>query len=82
MLKITLAHEAAYNVGYLHRDISDNNVMVVLEDGKPIEGILADWDLALWVKDKNGEWIKEHNWRQRCRTVSTPSSKCVIALKL
>jgi len=82
MLKTALAHEAAYNVGYLHRDISDNNVMVVLEDGKPVKGILADWDLALRVKDENGNWIKEHNRRQRCRTVSTLASKFVITLKL
>ena len=65
-LKTALAHEAAYNVGYLHRDISDNDIMVVLEDGKPVEGILSDWDLALRVKDENGNWVKEHNRRQRC----------------
>ncbi|KAI0091424.1 hypothetical protein BDY19DRAFT_1046438 [Irpex rosettiformis] len=46
------AHENAWDVGILHRDISANNIMRVIdqdvEDDNlvPVKGILNDWDLA------------------------------------
>ena len=38
------AHEGAYKTGILHRDISDNNVLLTEDE----DGILTDWDLA-WI---------------------------------
>ncbi|KAG2012063.1 other/FunK1 protein kinase [Coprinopsis cinerea AmutBmut pab1-1] len=47
-----VAHQKAYECGWLHRDISDNNVLVLeFED----RGVLADWELAIRVKDRNDE---------------------------
>jgi len=46
------------------------------EDGT-FSGILSDWDLAVRVKDENGEFI-ELNRRQRYRTVSSSSLDIVL----
>ncbi|ORX69545.1 hypothetical protein DL89DRAFT_316891 [Linderina pennispora] len=37
----------------LHRDISDSNILVVREEGKPLRGLLMDFDNALDVKKIN-----------------------------
>ncbi|KIM57316.1 hypothetical protein SCLCIDRAFT_89215, partial [Scleroderma citrinum Foug A] len=40
-----LAHEAAYAVGYLHRDLSPGNIIII--GGR---GYLIDWDFAKSTK--------------------------------
>ncbi|KAJ3811507.1 hypothetical protein F5876DRAFT_39503 [Lentinula aff. lateritia] len=37
----------------LHRDISDGNIMVRVKDGKKY-GVLNDWDLAIWLDNRDG----------------------------
>ncbi|KAJ3849331.1 hypothetical protein EV368DRAFT_47500 [Lentinula lateritia] len=37
----------------LHRDISDGNIMVRVKNGKKY-GVLNDWDLAIWVDQRDG----------------------------
>ncbi|KAJ3903050.1 kinase-like domain-containing protein [Lentinula edodes] len=37
----------------LHRDISDGNIMVRVKDGKKY-GVLNDWDLAIWLDERDG----------------------------
>ncbi|KAJ4500872.1 kinase-like domain-containing protein [Lentinula lateritia] len=37
----------------LHRDISDGNIMVRVKDGKKY-GVLNDWDLAMWLDEREG----------------------------
>ena len=60
-----IAHKEAYlKVGILHRDISDNNVMID-DNGR---GILTDWELAIRVKARDGNFL-ELGPRQRYRTV-------------
>ncbi|KAJ2626132.1 hypothetical protein GGI26_000216 [Coemansia sp. RSA 1358] len=39
--------------GILHRDISANNILVVREKGKPIQGMLIDFDCAIVESDKS-----------------------------
>ncbi|KAJ2914720.1 hypothetical protein MD484_g5701, partial [Candolleomyces efflorescens] len=48
-----IAHKGAYALGFLHRDVSDNNIMID-ETGR---GVLVDWGLAIRVKDANGALI-------------------------
>ncbi|KAJ2911407.1 hypothetical protein MD484_g9008, partial [Candolleomyces efflorescens] len=49
-----LAHKGAYALGFLHRDVSDGNIMID-ENGR---GILIDWELAIRVRDKQGASIE------------------------
>ena len=42
-----IAHEAAFDAGVLHRDISAGNIMIVDDDEPNIRGgMLIDWDLS------------------------------------
>ncbi|KAJ2911406.1 hypothetical protein MD484_g9009, partial [Candolleomyces efflorescens] len=65
------AHRDAYALGFLHRDVSDNNIMID-EKGR---GVLIDWELAIRVKDKNGTPI-ENKARQRYRTGTWAFMSC------
>jgi serine/threonine protein kinase len=65
MAHVFSAHKGAYALGFLHRDVSDNNIMID-ENGR---GVLIDWELAIRVKDENGTPI-DSKARQRYRTVS------------
>ncbi|KAH6897912.1 hypothetical protein BKA70DRAFT_745094 [Coprinopsis sp. MPI-PUGE-AT-0042] len=58
-----LAHEGAFSIGILHRDISDNNVLLTDND----EGVLTDWDLCIVVKYPDGS-PRPLSARQRYRT--------------
>jgi serine/threonine protein kinase len=68
-----VAHEAAYKIGILHRDISPGNILIVgqeelddSDDPRKLEikgGMLIDWDLSTVV---NGNGTA----RQYTRTVS------------
>ena len=76
----SVAHEAAFEAGYLHRDISAGNILIYLKnDGKGTivrVGILADWELAKRLDDNSKDA------RQPDRTVSTISSLgCVSCLR-
>ncbi|SRR6266702_1875663 len=42
-----IAHEAAFDAGVLHQDISAGNIMIVDDDEPNIRGgMLIDWDLS------------------------------------
>lgn len=60
------AHQAAYNAGVLHRDISLGNIMIVDDEEDIKGGMLIDWDLCK-VIDPPGESGSVH---QYTRTVS------------
>ena len=62
-----IAHKGAYALGFLHRDVSDGNIMID-ENGR---GILIDWELAIRVRDKQGASI-ENKEGQYDRVVSYP----------
>ncbi|CAL1715118.1 unnamed protein product [Somion occarium] len=60
------AHEDAWvKAGALHRDVSNNNILIVYENGE-IRGILIDWDLCKYAsqltepkathKNRSGTW--------------------------
>ncbi|KAJ2912023.1 hypothetical protein MD484_g8389, partial [Candolleomyces efflorescens] len=49
-----LAHKGAYALGFLHRDVSDGNIMID-ENGR---GVLIDWELAIRVRDNRGASIE------------------------
>ncbi|KAJ2912030.1 hypothetical protein MD484_g8390, partial [Candolleomyces efflorescens] len=49
-----LAHKGAYALGFLHRDVSDGNIMID-ENGC---GVLIDWELAIRVRDNQGAPIE------------------------
>ncbi|KAJ3922138.1 kinase-like domain-containing protein [Lentinula edodes] len=42
----------------LHRDISHGNIMVRVKDGKKY-GVLNDWDLAMWLDERDGISISQ-----------------------
>ncbi|KAJ1957246.1 hypothetical protein EC988_000929, partial [Linderina pennispora] len=46
--------EVLQQCNILHRDISDNNILVVREEGKPVRGLLVDFDNALDLEKDNG----------------------------
>ncbi|KAJ2912027.1 hypothetical protein MD484_g8384, partial [Candolleomyces efflorescens] len=62
-----LAHKGAYALGFLHRDVSDGNIMID-ENGR---GVLIDWELAIRVRDNQGATI-EHKAGRHDRVVSFP----------
>ena len=43
-----VAHTLAFNMGILHRDISQGNVLIA-KDGR---GMLIDWDMCVWLENK------------------------------
>ncbi|KAI9456112.1 hypothetical protein BJY52DRAFT_1106829, partial [Lactarius psammicola] len=52
---LLIAHEAAYNIGVLHRDISVGNIMIVNNDEPNIKGrILINWDLSKLIILQDG----------------------------
>jgi serine/threonine protein kinase len=65
-----IAHEAAYEAGILHRDISAGNILIVgkeelnSEDLNIEGGMLIDWDLSKIVHPE------DNTARQFTRTVS------------
>ncbi|KAF9530095.1 hypothetical protein CPB83DRAFT_851555 [Crepidotus variabilis] len=64
-----LAHRRAYELGILHRDISDNNVLLVRKADDSVAGVLADWDMALkFERDSAQNVIPPTTQRQRHRT--------------
>ena len=62
-----IAHKGAYALGFLHRDVSDGNIMID-ENGR---GVLIDWELAIRVRHTHGASI-ENKAGQRDRAVSHP----------
>ncbi|KAI0694754.1 hypothetical protein C8Q76DRAFT_660513, partial [Earliella scabrosa] len=53
LLDCLIAHKAAFEVGYLHRDISAGNILIYPKNdgtGK-VDGMLTDWELAKRVED-------------------------------
>ncbi|KAF9530094.1 hypothetical protein CPB83DRAFT_893017 [Crepidotus variabilis] len=64
-----VAHSEAFEAGVLHRDISDNNVLMIRDPvSQTVKGILADWDMALrFSKDGAGNMIQPPGARQRHR---------------
>ncbi|KAF9533761.1 hypothetical protein CPB83DRAFT_407807 [Crepidotus variabilis] len=64
-----IAHQKAYECGFLHRDISNNNVLISKMEGGGVQGILTDWDMALALqKDAKGNFVNAETRRQRYRT--------------
>ena len=41
-----LAHQGAFNAGYIHRDISSGNVLLYENDQGIWCGMLTDWELS------------------------------------
>ncbi|RXW20979.1 hypothetical protein EST38_g4875 [Candolleomyces aberdarensis] len=68
-----LAHKGAYELGYLHRDVSENNIMID-ENGR---GVLIDWELAIQVKDEHGNPLN-HEARQSHRTGTWAFISCYL----
>lgn len=57
-----VAHEAAYNIGILHRDISVGNIMIVDNEDAPNlpGGILIDWDLCKFIDPRDKHYTPRH----------------------
>ncbi|ORX64931.1 hypothetical protein DL89DRAFT_296772 [Linderina pennispora] len=49
--------EVLQRCNILHRDISDNNILVVREEGRPVRGLLVDFDNSLDMEKDNGETL-------------------------
>ncbi|CAL1715090.1 unnamed protein product [Somion occarium] len=78
------AHEDAWvKAGILHRDISDNNILIFFVDGRRC-GLLIDWDLCKYAselqerkathKNRSGTWQFISALRLRC-----PKKYCEVA---
>ncbi len=63
-----LAHEEACKVGYIHRDVSAGNILLINIGGGWF-GMLNDWELAKRYPDD-----QSHAGQQLDRTVNTPLS--------
>ena len=64
-----IAHEAAFDAGVLHRDISAGNIMIVDDDEPNVRGgMLIDWDLSKVIDPH-----ESNTARQYTRTVSKTS---------
>ena len=65
---MSTAHKGAWKAGILHRDISVNNIMRVVdqeaENDNVVKGILSDWDLAKYEHQRSKEATQD------CRSVS------------
>ncbi|KAH9945557.1 hypothetical protein B0H21DRAFT_809337 [Amylocystis lapponica] len=46
-------HRQAYNIGILHRDVSEGNILIV--DGQPFQGMLVDFDYASFYLEAMAE---------------------------
>ena len=69
---LIIAHQAAYNAGVLHRDISLGNIMIVDDDEETIKGgMLIDWDLCK-VIDPSGESGSVHHYTRTVSKFMTP----------
>ncbi|RPD57772.1 hypothetical protein L226DRAFT_163652 [Lentinus tigrinus ALCF2SS1-7] len=43
---VVQAHEAAYNCGFIHRDLSGGNILLCIDSKGNWRGLLTDWELA------------------------------------
>lgn len=73
---VSTGHRQAYEIGILHRDVSEGNVTIV--DGKPFKGFLHDFDYSSFYKkytaelEENGELPA--NDTRAVETVTSPDS--------
>ena len=66
------AHQAAYNAGVLHCDISLGNIMIVDNDKETIKGgILINWDLCK-VINPSGKSSRVHHYTRTVSKFMTP----------
>jgi len=60
---VDVVHRWLYEVaGILHRDLSMNNIMYRIIDGK-VYGVLTDYDLSSWVASLNSDYTKTSQQR-------------------
>lgn len=52
-----IAHEKAWEVGVLHRDVSEHNILIThaRRRGETSYASLIDWDLSYWQGSKGAE---------------------------
>ena len=66
-----LAHQQAYELGILHRDISAGNILMTLQPENR-RGFLIDWDHCIFLNDA----LKERTGTRVHRTVSSDFDPC------
>lgn len=66
-----LAHQQAYELGILHRDISAGNILMTLQPENR-RGFLIDWDHCIFLNDA----LKKRTGTRVQRTVSDNCRPC------